>query len=163
MKKLMKILAPALALCFVTAAFASCGKTGGKDEGVTVEANQTEDGAPSDETKASEPDYDAPDLVIEADDFAAMESFLNDWESQKWDGKVIRITGVSARRMSNCTIMEKNADGVGKGCSYEILGAAFPDDYPEDDAVVTLTGVLFFNPDTWARILQVPADQVVVK
>lgn len=163
MKKLMIILAPALALCFVAAAFASCGKTGGKDEGVTAEANQTEDGGQSAETQAPEADYSKPDLVIEADDFDAMESFLNDWESQKWDGKVIRITGISARRTSNCTIMEKNADGVGKGCSYEILGAAFPDGYPEDDAVVTLTGVLFFNPDTWARILQVPADQVVVK
>ena len=77
---------------------------------------------------------------------------------------ITKITGISARRMSNCTIMEKDTStNTGKGCSYEITGASFPDDYPADDAKVTVTGVLNYNPETFARILQVPKDQVVTE
>ncbi|MBQ1437427.1 MAG: hypothetical protein IIZ07_05770, partial [Ruminococcus sp.] len=66
------------------------------------------------------------------------------------------------RRMSNCTVMEHNDKGTGRGCSWEIIDGKFPDDYPEDDAKVTLTGVLMVVDDYGTRVLRVPAENVKV-
>ena len=163
MKKTAKIFALVLALCMTVTVFAACG--GASSSTTSDTASKTAESSAAEATEAAkEVDYSKPDLVIADGDFAAMESFLNDWNEQKWDGKVIKITGISARRMSNCTIMEKDtATNTGKGCSYEITGASFPNDYPADDAKVTVTGVLNYNPETFARILQVPKDQVVTE
>lgn len=161
MKKTAKIFALMLALCLTVTIFAACG--GGTSSTTSDTASKADESSAAATEAAKEVDYSNPDLVIADGDFAAMESFLNDWSEQKWDGKVIKITGISGRRMSNCTILEKDGNGTGRGCSYEITGASFPDDYPADDAKVTVTGVLNYNPETLARILQVPKDQVVVQ
>lgn len=164
MKRLPKCASAVLALSFALLAFASCGSN---SSGTSSSSSQSsiEQSTVAQTTAASkiEVDYSKPDLVIEDGDFAAMESFLNGWGENKWDDKVIKISGINARRMSNCTIQEKDGNGTGKGCSWEIVDGKFPDDYPEDDAKITVTGVLKFNSETLVRVLEVPADMVEVQ
>ncbi|HCA04653.1 MAG TPA: hypothetical protein DEO32_02015 [Ruminococcaceae bacterium] len=161
MKKFMKLSALVLALTFAVFAFASCkGNNSSGSTAASSEAKSSEVQSSATEAVKADVDYSKPDLVINDGDFAAMEAFLKDWGENKWDDKVIKITGISARRMSNCTIMENDANGNGRGCSYEIIDGKFPDDYPADDAKVTVTGVLKLNKDTLARVLEVPADKV---
>lgn len=163
MKKIIKFSALALALCMTVMMLAACGGAASSSSASGDASSQAAETTVAATEAAKEADYSNPDLTIADGDYAAMESFLNDWSEQKWDGKVIKISGKSARRMSNCTILEENGKGTGKGCSYEIIGGSFPDDYPADDAKVTLTGVLYYNPETFARVLQVPKDQIAAQ
>ena len=168
MKKTLKFTSLILALSFALFAFASCGGnasssgTGSSDaQSSTVQSSDAQSPA-TEAAKTDDVDYSKPDLTIEDGDFAGMEAFLEGWGENKWDDKVIKITGINARRMSNCTIQEKDGNGKGKGCSWAIIDGKFPDDYPADDAKVTVTGVLRLDKNTLARILEVPADQVKV-
>jgi hypothetical protein len=172
MKRSLKVTSGILALSFALFSFASCGgnsSSAGSSNAQSSNAqssNAQSSAAQSSATEAqktADVDYSKVDLTIEDGDFAAMESFLNDWGENKWDDKVIKITGIDARRLSNCTIQEKDGNGKGKGCSWVIIDGKFPDDYPAEDAKVTVTGVLRLNKETFARVLEVPADKVEVQ
>lgn len=168
MKRFLKITAAISALALAAVAFSACGSessskalsSGESDESVSTSVQSTDADL---EVDPEEVDYSKPDLVINDGDFKAMETFLGEWETKKWDGKVIKVTGINARRMSNCTVREKNSEGVGRGFSWEMINGVFPDDYPEDDAKVTLTGVLVYNDSTWSRKLMVPRAYAVTE
>lgn len=161
--KLFKIVAIIMALALTTAVFAACGgSSGSTDSADTNEATET---AAAEEAKTAEVgdvDYADIALTIEDGDFDAMVKFLDSWGEGTYDNKVIKVTGINAQRMSNCTVSENDGNGTGRGFSWEIIDGKFPDDYPADDAKVTLTGVLKITDEYGSRALLVPADNVEV-
>ncbi len=158
MKKIIKALAVVMAAALLIVSFAACSGSSDANSSSATDATTAETAV----QQADDVDYSDVALTIEDGDFDAMEKFLDAWGENKYDGKVIKITGVSERRMSNCTVMEHNDKGTGRGCSWEIIDGKFPDDYPEDDAKVTLTGVLMVVDDYGTRVLRVPAENVKV-
>ena len=88
-------------------------------------------------------DYSKVDIEIKYGDAEGMQKFSNEAASGKLDGKVVKVDGISAKRMSTCSIMEKNKEtGVGYGLTYTLDGASSLSDYPADDARVEITGVI---------------------
>lgn len=165
MKRIISILALVLAVLMVCGAFAACSSdkktdTASKADAAETQAAETE----ADATEApAEVDYTDVALTIEDGDFDAMEAFLASWESGQYDGKVIKVTGISEQRMSNCTVIERNAeDNAGRGFSWEIVDGKFPDDYPADGAKVTLVGVMTIVNEYGARALMVPKENITV-
>ncbi len=155
-------MALAMVLALSVSLFASCG--GGEkkaDDTASTSSKVEETTAAADSSDFSNVDFSKVDLTIEDGDFDAMVEFLEGWGENKYDDKIIKITGKSEHRNSNCTILEEDKDGNGRGCSWELIGGNFPDDYPADDAKVTLTGILKVD-DIGARKLMVPADKVEV-
>lgn len=163
MKKTLRLLAGILAVMLVCGIMASCSKSNTAADTKTTESSAEQK---TEETVSAqqddEVDYSDIALTIEDGDFEAMEQFLDAWANNTYDGKVIKITGVSQRRMSNCTVSEKNGEGLGRGCSWEIIDGNFPDDYPAEDAKVTLVGVLTVTNEYGARALLVPKENVTV-
>ena len=155
MKKTLRILAAIMVLALSVSLFAACGGGDKKADDTSTQA-ATEAEAKS---ETADVDYSKVDLTIENGDYDAMSAFLDAWGENKYDNKVIKITGKSEHRMSNCTILEEDANGTGRGCSWEIIDGKFPDDYPADGAIVTVTGVLTVD-DIGARKLMVPAENV---
>lgn len=140
MKKTIRLMAIAMVLVISAALFASCG--GGSTD---IDLDSV--------------DYSNVSLTIKAKDFDKMEEFLNELESGKYDRNIVKITGENAKRTSNCSILIKNDKGVGRGVSWEVVNGKFPDDYPDDGATITITGVLV-KDSNGARVLKVPADKI---
>lgn len=157
MKKNTSVIALLLAVLMVCCAFAACSseKKSDTDSGTKTDTAVTE--------AADEPaivDYSDIAVTIEDGDFDAMEDFIDNWDN--YNDKVIKITGTSVRRMSNCSIMEYDGEGTGRGFSWEIIGGNFPDDYPAEDAKVTLVGVLTVTDEYGSKALMVPAENITV-
>lgn len=142
MKRTIKLLAIAMVLVLSVSLFASCG--GGTD----IDLDKV--------------NFNKTDLSITDTDFDKMEELLSEMDTAKYDRNVIQITGENATRSSNCSIMIKNGEGVGRGISWEVIDGKFPDSYPADGAKVTITGVLV-KDSNGARVLKVPADKVETK
>ena len=134
-------MAIAMVLVISAALFASCGGGGSTD----IDLDSV--------------DYSKVSLTIKANDFDKMEEFHSELERGKYDRNIIKITGENAKRNSNCSILIKNDKGVGLGVSWEVINGKFPDDYPDDGATITITGVLV-KDSNGARVLKVPADKI---
>lgn len=157
MKKASKILAILMALVLSISLFASCGGSEPSDDN-----NSSAETTSAAGDNAADVDYSNVALTIKDGDFDAMSAFLDAWNDNTYDGKVIKITGISEQRTTNCTILEKDDKGTGRGCSWEIIDGKFPDDYPADGAKVTIAGVLTVTNEYGSRALRVPAENVEV-
>ena len=105
---------------------------------------------------------DYNDIYLTIEDFAAMKSFLSkQWEGE-YDDKVIKIKGRNSTRISNCAVMISDGYGLSLGCSWEVEGGKYPDDYPHDDAQVELVGVLKVANEYGARALYVLTENITV-
>ena len=83
-------------------------------------------------------------------------------QTGKYDGQVIKVTGISERRMSNCTILEKDeSTGTGYGMTYYLDGQTDLSKYPEDGAKAELLGVVTAG-EYDVRSLTVLPDKVTV-
>ena len=101
-------------------------------------------------------DHSKVDIEIKYGDAEGMQKFSNEAASGKLDGKVVKIDGISAKRVSTCSIMEKDKEkGVGYGLTYTLDGASSLKDYPADDARVELTGVIIQVNDYGVRNIYV--------
>ena len=162
MKRMTRILSALLAVLLIGSVLASC--SGGSDKTDSKKADEAAE-SKVDQTEAAQPaavDYTDIALTIEDGDFDGIVKFLKAWESGQYDDKVIKVTGISERRVSNCTVIEKDGQGTGRGFSWEIIDGKFPDDYPAEDAKVTLVGQLKVDNQYGARKLMVPAENVTV-
>lgn len=141
MKKTIRLMAIAVVLVISAALFASCG--GGASTDIDLDSV----------------DYSNVSLTIKAGDYDRMKELVDELGAGKYDRNVIQITGENAKRTSNCSILIKNDKGVGLGVSWEVINGKFPDDYPDDGATITITGVLV-KDSNGARVLKVPADKI---
>lgn len=166
MKRIVKIAAVVLAFAVFAACFSGCG-TISFESPASSPASQAASKVNAEKKQVSQihdnVDFTHPDLVIGDGDYSAMESFLGECESKKWDGKVIQVTGINEQRIKNCSVQERNAEGSGKGAPWELIGGTFPTEYPADNAKITVTGVLHYDESTWVRVLMVPKNRVVVE
>ena len=162
MKKLAKILTLALAASLMLCAAAGCGDNKPAETASTPESSAagaadeipSDDDGIIDESTADEStadasvdpktaDYTNPAVTINFGDTELIQTVTQDMQSGKYDGKVIKVTGISQKRMSSCTIMEKDeTTGTGYGMTYYIDGQPDLSEYPADDAKIEILGVV---------------------
>lgn len=170
MKKLTNILTVCLTAALLVCCAAGCGdsgKTGSKAESsaASTAGDTSEDeksSAPessADESSAQAStaenstdeasvdvktaDYNNPAVTIEFGDFELIRTVTQDMQTGKYDGKVIKVTGISQKRMSGCAIIERDeSTGTGYGMTYYLDGNPELSEYPAEDAKVTLLGVV---------------------
>ncbi len=107
-------------------------------------------------------DYSNPAVTIEYGDFELIQTVTKDMQTGKYDGKVIKVTGISQKRMSSCTVMERDeSTGTGYGMTYYLDGKPNLSEYPAEDAKVELLGVVTVG-DYDVRALTVLPDKVTV-
>ena len=107
-------------------------------------------------------DYSNPAVTIEFGDFELIKTVTNDMQTGKYDGKVIKVTGISEKRMSSCSIMEKDeSTGTGYGMTYYLDGKPDLSEYPAEDAKVTILGVVTIE-EYGVRALTVLPEKITV-
>ncbi len=161
MKKLSKMLLLIMAGAIVVCAAAGCsGNSNGgnttessasdtvSDDNNTVENNSAEsqteessDGQASVDLATA--DYSNPAVTIEFGDFELIQTVTQDMQTGKYDGQVIKVTGISQKRMSNCALIERDeSTGTGYGMTYYLDGNPDLSEYPAEDAKVEVLGVV---------------------
>lgn len=154
MKKVFRLLAVVMAVALVGVAFASCTGSGSDSK----PAGDNTDSAAETQAEKQDVDFSKPDLVIEADDFKAMQSLMEDASMGNYDGKVVKITGTSEKFGSSYSIMESDNEGTGVGMTYKLVDS---EEYPADYSTVTLTGVIV-EGEYGARYIEVLSENIVV-
>ena len=158
MKKTMKLFSLVLCLAMLLCFAVGCGGSG--DTGDVPAA--ADNGGNSAAAPAAAVDYTAPDVTIEYGDFDGISAFAEALQGGSYDGQVVKVDGISSTRMSNCAIMEADADGSSKvGFTWQLEGKPELSEYPADGAHVVIVGVIVVG-DYNVRYLEVPADQVTV-
>ena len=100
------------------------------------------------------------DIFLTIEDFDTMKDFLTKLLGGEFDDKVIRVRGKNSTRISNCAVMLGGKFRL--GCSYEIEGGKYPDDYPHEDVEIEITGVVTVVNEYGARVLMVPPENVKI-
>ncbi len=138
------------------------------DEGTTESADEstgkdtTESSAGEASVDLASADYSNPAVTIEFGDFELIQTVTQDMQTGKYDGQVIKVTGISEKRMSNCTVLEKDeSTGNGYGMSYYLDGQPDLSEYPDEEAKVELLGVVTVG-EYDVRALTVLPDKVTV-
>ena len=169
MKALTKILvismAAAISLCCVagcsnnsgseTKTESSAASTTGDTDDTDTDTDSDSDAASTDEGNTEESsaanasvdlaaaDYSNPAVTIEFGQFEEIKKLTEEMQTGKYDGQVIKVTGISQKRMNSCTIMERDeSTGTGYGMTYYIDGQPELSEYPAEDAKVELLGVV---------------------
>ncbi len=107
-------------------------------------------------------DYSSPAVTIEFGQFEEIKKTTEEMQTGKYDGQVIKVTGVSQKRMSSCTVMERDeSTGTGYGMTYYLDGHPALSEYPAEDAKVELLGVVTIG-DYGIRALTVLPENVKV-
>ena len=192
MKNLTRIFAVCLTAALLVCCAAGCGKkedtSSGKSESSQASTagdssgSSAEDSASSAESSAAESaaessaeastaeasvdlntaDYDNPAVTIEFGDFELIQQVTKDMQTGKYDGKVIKVTGISERRMNSCTVMERDeANGKGYGMTYYLDGQPDVKEYPAEATKVILLGVVT-TEEYGVRALTVLPNKVTV-
>ena len=174
MKKLAKILTLALAASLMLCVAAGCGDNKPVETASTPESSVSVDEGSEDAGEASSEDtgnasvdpktadYTSPAVTINFGDTELIQTVTQDMQSGKYDGKVIKVTGISQKRMSSCTVMEKDEKtGTGYGMTYYLDGQPDLSEYPAEDAKVELLGVVTVG-EYDVRALTVLKDKVKV-
>ena len=162
MKAFTKVLAVVMVLALSVFVFAACGDNSGS----TTES-KADDGASSQavESKADggNVDYSNPEKTIS--DFADLETFAKELQSNGNQGMVVKITGINSRSNfgAKATISISDGDSTKIGTTYKIDGVDNIEDYPENDANIEITGVVTLEEGGIGCFIAVPKDQVVVK
>lgn len=189
MKRFFKIISVTAALAVAAGTFAACGQAAesaasaagnalesaasaaasAAESAVSAAASAAESAAAAAGSAVSEAldniDFSAPVIIIESGDYAGMEAFAKELQSGGNEGKVVRITGINARSPFGAKATINESDGSGKkiGTTYMIQGADSIDAYPEDDAEITVTGVVVKSDNGVSCHVAVPAQNVQVK
>ena len=169
MKKIFKALAVASVLALALTAFAACGNSEKSSAAEKTQASEEKNESAEDKDTATEApaeaavDYDKPDVTIEEGDYDGMKTCTDDMLAGKYDGKVVKVTGISTRSQLSVkgSIMQSNGSGSKHGCTYMIKDAETIDAYPAEDATVELTGVVKIG-EYDVRYLEVPQDKLTV-
>ncbi len=185
MKKLTSVITVCLTAALLVCCAAGCGDKGSsssKAESSSASSSASAEGKESsDESSAAESsaessaesaaeasvdlktaDYDNPAVTIGFGDTELIQTVTKDMQTGKYDGKVIKVTGISEKRMSSCTVMEKDeSTGTGYGMTYYLDGQPALSEYPAEDAKVTLLGVVTVG-DYDVRALTVLPEKVTV-
>ena len=175
MKKLITILSVTTALVFAAGTLSACG---GAAESTVSAAGSAAESAASAVASAAESavsaaasaidnadvDFSNPVVVIESGDYAGMEAFAKELQSGGNMGKVVKITGISARSPfgAKATISESDGNGKKIGTTYVIQGADSIDAYPAEDAEIVITGVVVKSDNGISCQIEVPAQNVTV-
>lgn len=107
-------------------------------------------------------DVNYNDIFLTIDDFDTMKSFLEKFWGGEYDDKVIRVRGKNSTRISNCAVVISDGGSFRMGCSWEVEGGTYPDDYPYEDAEIEITGVLKVANEYGARVLMVPSENIKI-
>ncbi len=178
MKKISIFLALAVAASVAVVAMSGCSNNGGGQSTVSTVSSEagdnttsSEESTATDEGSAQEAskevdlktaDYDNPAVTIEFGQFEEIQTVTSDMQSGKYDGQVIKVTGISQKRMSSCTVMEKDeSTGTSYGMTYYLDGNPDLSEYPAEDAKVELLGVVTTG-DYGVRALTVLPENVKV-
>ena len=173
MKNFMKIMALVLVVIMVASMFAGCSKAKPAEPEKPETAEEQKDpkaeapeGA-SDEKKDEKEDilnvegvdFSSPSIVINLDDYAAMEDFATKMQNFEIDeGTIVEITGYVGPSMMTHTINEPNEEGNQSiGTTYEVAGDV---EYPGDGAPIHIVGVVRMGD--YYRLLIVPAEKFEV-
>ncbi len=162
MKAFTKVLAIVMVLALATVVFAACGggddKTKGDD--TSSAASAVESGAESKAESKADADYDNPTKVIT--DYADMEAYAKEMQSNGHQGEVVKVTGVNSRSNFGAKASVMIADGNGGkiGTTYMIDGATSIEDYPEEDANIEVTGVVTLSEGGIGCYIAAPKEYV---
>ena len=162
MKKVFKALAIISVLGLALASLAACG--GSKESAAEKSsAAASEKAADTEAVTEAAVDFDKADVTIAEGDYDGMKAFVNDMQAGKYDGKVVKVTGISTRSGMSVkgSIMESDGASSKFGCTYIIKDAATIDAYPAEDARVELVGVVKTG-EYDVRYLEVPQDRLTV-
>ena len=181
MKKHTRILTLTLAAALALCCAAGCSQKSGTESSKPASSAASTEGEASDKTEGSEADesseaseesageasidvknadYSSPSVTIEFGDFELIRTVTSDMQTGKYDGKVIKVTGISEKRMSSCSLMEKDeATGTGYGMTYFLDGKPDLSQYPEDDSKVEVLGVVTID-DYDVRVLTVLPENI---
>ena len=181
MKKHTRILTLTLAAALALCCAAGCSQKSGTESSKPASSAASTEGEASDKTEGSEADesseeseesageasidvknadYNSPAVTIEFGDFELIRTVTSDMQTGKYDGKVIKVTGISEKRMSSCSLMEKDeATGTGYGMTYFLDGKPDLSQYPEDDSKVEVLGVVTID-DYDVRVLTVLPENI---
>lgn len=161
MKVITKVLAVVMVLALTAMVFAACGGNSGS----TTESKADDASSQAVESKADggNVDYSKPEKTIS--EFADLEAFAKELQSNGNQGMVVKITGINSRSNfgAKATISISDGDKTKIGTTYKIDGVDKIDDYPADDANIEITGVVTLEESGLGCYIAVPKDQVVVK
>ena len=106
-------------------------------------------------------DYSKVDITIAYGDSSAISEIGSNMYYGNYDGKVIKVEGLSCKYGSKYSIMEYDSDSSKTGFDYELIDST---DYPADGARVELTGVIAPTGDEWGsrRFYVLPANVKVI-
>ena len=107
-------------------------------------------------------DYSKVDITIPYDSGEEIVTFTNDMLAGKYDGKIVKCEGISARRMNGNAMMQVQPDGSKRGFTWYIVDSTDPDDYPLDDSRCEITGIVGIG-EYDVRYLYVLPENVVIK
>ena len=146
-----------------TAAAAESADPADETESVSGGAEEVTEAQP--EAKDVDPmtaDYSKIDIEIPADSGEKIVEFTNDMLAGKYDGKIVRCTGRTSRRMNGNAMMQEQPDGTSRGFTWYLADNADNSDaYPPEDAVTEITGVVGIG-DYDVRYLYVPSANVKI-
>ena len=165
MKRLTKIMAVVMALALTAMVFAACGGSGSSS---SKAESKSDNGAASSQAVESKDeggdvDYSNPDVTIT--DFATMETYAKEMQSNGHQGEVVKVTGINTRSNFGAKATVSISDGASKkiGTTYKITGVDSIDEYPAEDAEIEITGVVTLEEGGLGCFIAVPKDQVKVK
>ena len=106
-------------------------------------------------------DYSKVDVTVTYGDSSTISEIGSNMWYGNYDGKVIKIDGLSCKYGSKYSIMERDSDSSKTGFDYELIDST---DYPADGARVELTGVISSTGDEWGtrRLYVLPANVRVI-
>lgn len=161
MKKITRILAVAMVLALTAMVFAACGGSGSS----TAESSKTDASSQAVESKADNASVDYNNPTVTITDYAAMETYAKEMQSNGHQGEVVKVVGINSRSNFGAKATVSISDGGSKkiGTTYKINGADSIDAYPAEDAEIEITGVVTLEESGLGCFIAVPADKVTVK
>lgn len=108
-------------------------------------------------------DYNNPEVDVTIGDFKSMNDFIDGFQTGEYDGKVIKITGVNRHYGNTCSIVQQKDNGSSIGVTWEVLDGTFPDDYPENEQKITISGVVEVTTEEGYRAIEVLKDNIIIE
>ena len=104
-------------------------------------------------------DYSKIDIEILPDSGEEIVNFTNDMLAGLYDGKIVKCTGRTSRRMTGNAMMQEQPDGTFRGFTWLLADTDDADAYPPDDATAEITGIVGTG-EYGVRYLYVPSANV---
>ena len=100
-------------------------------------------------------DYSKVDFTLEYTDGDKMKEFMEGYKNEKYDNKVVKITGIMSTGMIDKTknsVLLKVGDGMKLGPQWIVVEPDESFTYPADDSIIEVTGVVIasWNDDWYA-------------